>query len=54
MKKARKQSQTGAMEPVQNWVRKSLISPKKVGAVKSAIYLIEAQKVGAQMRTLAH
>ena len=26
----------------------------KSGSAKSAIYLIEAQKVGAQMRTLAH
>ena len=26
----------------------------KSGCAKSAIYLIEAQKVGAQMRTLAH
>ena len=45
---------TGVVKPVQKWVRKSLISSKKVGAQKSTISLIKPQEVGKQTRTLAH
>ena len=41
------------MEPVQNWVHKINCEALKIWSAKSAIYLIETQKVGAQIRTLA-
>ena len=44
---------TGAPEPVQNWVRKITFRPKS-GWAKPAFCLLEAQKVGVQMNTLAH
>ena len=42
---------SGAAEPVKKWVRKLPWSPKS-GCAKLSFLLLEAQKVGAQLRTL--